>query len=56
MSERVCIELHPNIADSVRRIAAEYRMKQRTGLSSYEKQMLRCLEDAIEATQVKEEA
>ena len=55
MSERVCIELHPNIAESVRRIAAEYRMKQRTGLSSYERQMLRCLEEAIEAAEVREE-
>jgi len=47
MTDWVSIELHSNVAESVSRIVKEYRMKQRTGLTSYERTLLRTLEEAI---------
>lgn len=47
-SDRVSVRLHPEIAESIGRIAREYRLKARTGLTSYERQLLRTLEEAVE--------
>lgn len=47
-SDRVSVRLHPDIAESIKRIAREYRLKARTGLTSYERQLLHTLEEAID--------
>lgn len=46
--DEVTITLHPSIAESIGRMVREYRMKSRTGLSSYQRNLLKVLEDGIE--------
>lgn len=46
--DEVTITLHHDVADSVYRIVREYRMKKRTGLLSYERNLLKALEDGIQ--------